>query len=149
LSLASAGSFDHSVERVLVSNRFLSNFRVLLRTVPPSFFIVAVFHLFTLDLKDDRALAGSGSLALLGHLLLENLGRRKFLTSFHVMCQEVHSPFSPIVYILVRQNLACLDHSINLHILQFDQLSAGNYLVLSLREPKHTALTGQGGISVL
>jgi hypothetical protein len=82
-------------------------------------------------------------------LMLDNLGRRKFLTSFHVMCQEVHSPFSPIVYILVRQNLACLDHSINLHILQFDQLSAGNYLVLSLREPKHTALTGQGGISVL
>jgi hypothetical protein len=68
LSLASAGSFDHSVERVLVSNRFLSNFRVLLRIVPP-FFIVAVFHLFTLDLKDDRALAGTGSLALLGHLL--------------------------------------------------------------------------------
>jgi len=66
LFLASAGFFDRSVERVLISNRFLFNFRVLLRAVPPSFFIVAVFHLFTLDLKDDWALAGSGSLALLG-----------------------------------------------------------------------------------
>jgi hypothetical protein len=66
LFLASAGFFGHSVERVLISNRFLSNFRVLLKAVSPSFFIVAVFHLFTLDLKDDWALAGSGSLALLG-----------------------------------------------------------------------------------
>jgi hypothetical protein len=66
LFLAGAGFFDHSVERVLISDRFLSNFRVLLRAVSPSFFIIAVFHLFTLDLKDVRALAGSGSLALLG-----------------------------------------------------------------------------------
>jgi hypothetical protein len=82
-------------------------------------------------------------------LMLDNLGPGKLLTTFHVMYQEAHSPFSPTVYILVRINLACLDHSMNLLILQFDQLSAGNYLVLSLREPKHTALTGQGGISVL
>jgi hypothetical protein len=96
---------------VLISNQLLSNSRVLLRAISSSFFIVAVFHPFTLELKDGRALANRGAWLYWAIsfnvlvLMLDSLGRGRFLNNFHLMSREVHSSFRPVTYILVRQNL--------------------------------------------